>query len=57
MDRYNAQGEYNNYNLTAEETNRLVEAVQADIEDGNLAKYYLYSRGEDNESYINSFWI
>ena len=55
MDRYNAQGEYNNYNLTAEETNRLVEAVQADIEDGNLAKYYLYSRGEDNESYINSF--
>lgn len=53
VDRYNDEQDYNSYSLDREETAVLLEAVERDIEAGNLADYYAHCAGGDSESYMN----
>lgn len=53
IDRYNDEREYSSYTFDGEELALLTEAVERDIEAGNLAKYYAYCAGGQYTGYMN----
>ncbi len=43
IELFNSKGEYDSYRFTGEELDAIVDAAMQDIEDGNYAKYQIYS--------------
>lgn len=57
IDLYSAEGDYKNYAFPTEDLNRLLEAINRDIDDGNLSEYYISCINGNSVSYVNEIWI
>lgn len=57
IDMYAMDGKSDNRIMRNEELERIVQAVSADVEEGNFEPYYLYTVGDEDISYYNGITL
>lgn len=58
VERYDEDGNRDDYVLTGEEMEELLAAIDEDIKEGNFDRYYLGAlSGEENDSYFNGIYL
>ncbi len=57
IDVYDEDGTCYNYYFNEDEMERLVSAIELDIEEGNFSQYCIYSTSQDTETYYNGICL
>lgn len=53
VDRYDKNGDMDNYMLNSEQAEEILAAIHKDVEEGNFYEHYIYSVPREREEYVN----